>query len=120
VTPTVEDAILATGFAYVRNDVPDDNFKNVTALGMRARGIRRMGSAAIDLAYVASGRLDGFWELHLSPWDVAGGGAIVQAAGGQVTDQRGGGDWLFGGHLVATNGMLHEDVRGALAPLQGL
>jgi myo-inositol-1(or 4)-monophosphatase len=119
IAPEVEDAILATGFAYRRNEVADDNLDSFLGLARRARGIRRMGSAAIDLAYVASGRLDGFWELHLSPWDVAAGAALVRAAGGQVTDQRGGGDFLFGGHIVATNGLLHDGLRAALAPLKG-
>ena len=120
VTPFLEDAIVATGFAYARDDVPDDNLDNVVTLGRRARGLRRMGAAAVDLAYVASGRLDAFWELHLSPWDVAGGAALVRAAGGRITDMRGGEDWLFGGHIVASNGMLHDPLRTALAPLQGL
>ena len=114
VTPFVEEAILATGFSYLRNEKRDDNFEHVRRLGLRARGLRRMGSAAVDLAYVASGRLDGYWEFHLSPWDVAAGGAIVRAAGGCVTDLQGGEDWLFGGHLLATNGLLHEAMREAL------
>jgi myo-inositol-1(or 4)-monophosphatase len=119
VTPVLDSAVVATGFAYTRNEVADDNFENLRRVGLEARGIRRMGSAAIDLAYVASGRLDGFWELHLSPWDVAGGGALVEAAGGRVTDRRGGTDWLFGGHLVATNGLLHAGLQDALGPLEG-
>lgn len=120
ITPTLEDAILATGFAYGRNELEDTNLENVGRLGLLSRGLRRMGSAAVDLAYVASGRLDGFWELHLNPWDVAAGGALIQAAGGTITDQRGGQDWLFGRHLVATNGLIHEPLREALAPLRGL
>ena len=118
--PLLDDAILATGFAYRRDELADDNLANFVALGQRVRGVRRLGAAALDLAYVASGRLDGFWELHLKPWDVAGGAALVRAAGGRVSDQRGGEDWLFGGHIVATNGMLHEGLRAALAPLCGL
>jgi myo-inositol-1(or 4)-monophosphatase len=120
VTPVLEEAIVATGFAYARNELADTNFENLERIVMRCRGMRRMGSAALDLAYVASGRLDGFWELHLKPWDVLAGAALVLAAGGRVTDQRGGSDWLFGGHLVATNGLLHEPLRGALAPLRAL
>lgn len=114
VTPVLEEAILATGFAYDRHRVEDDNFDNTKRLGLRSRGIRRMGSAALDLAYVASARLDGFWELHLNAWDVAAGAALVRAAGGCVTDQQGGEDWLFGGYLVATNGLLQEPLRTAL------
>lgn len=120
ITPVLEDAIVGTGFSYHRNEREDSNFENVERIGMQARGIRRMGAAALDLAYVASGRLDGFWELHLSPWDVAGGTALVRAAGGTVTDQRGGEDWLFGGHIVAANALLHPKLRSALAPLKGL
>ena len=120
VTPFLNDAVLATGFAYERDDMPDDNFDNLVHLGRKARGIRRLGAAALDLAYVASGRLDAFWELHLSPWDVAAGAALITAAGGRVTDFRGGSDWLFGGHIVASNGMLHEPLRAELSPLEGL
>lgn len=120
VTPMLEDAIVGTGFAYDRNDLADNNLENVERIAGTTRGIRRMGAAAVDLAYVASGRLDGFWELHLSPWDVAGGAALIRAAGGRVTDQRGGEDWLFGRHIVASNGLLHESLRGALKPLAGL
>ena len=120
VTPVLDDAVLATGFAYDRNRLEDTNFDNLVQLGMRTRGLRRMGAAALDLAYVASGRLDGFWELHLNAWDVAAGVALIRAAGGRVTDQRGGEDWLFGRHVVATNGLIHEALRGELAPLRGL
>lgn len=114
-TPMLEDAIVATGFAYDRNDLANDNFENLRRMVLAARGIRRMGAAAIDLAYVASGRLDGFWELHLSPWDVAGGAALIRAAGGTVTDSGGGEDWLYGGQIVASNGLLHEALRSGLS-----
>ena len=80
-----------------------------------ARGVRRLGSAALDLAWVAAGRLDGVWELHLSPWDVAGGAALVRAAGGCVTDMTGGPDWLFGRHVAASNGPLHAALLARLA-----
>ena len=120
VTPLLEESVLATGFHYERDDQPDDNLDNLVQMARAARGLRRMGAAAIDLAYVAAGRLDGFWELHLSPWDVAAGAALVRAAGGRVTDQRGGDDWLFGRNIVATNGLVHEPLRAALAPLKDL
>jgi myo-inositol-1(or 4)-monophosphatase len=119
-TPVLEDAILATGFAYDLHEYADDNLQNLLRLGKRIRGIRRFGAAALDLAWVASGRLDGFWELHLSPWDVAAGVALIRAAGGRVTDQRGGERWLFGKNVVATNGLLHEPLRTALEPLKAL
>lgn len=119
-TPFLEESIVATGLGYRRNELADTNLDNVAALGMRVRDLRRLGSAALDMAYVASGRLDAYWELHLMPWDVAAGAALVRAAGGRVTDQRGGEDWLFGGHIVVSNGLLHEDLRRSLAPLKGL
>ena len=120
VSPSLPDALLATGFAYELDRLPDDNLDNLVRLARVARGIRRLGSAALDLAYVASGRFDGFWELHLNAWDVAAGAALVLAAGGRVTDVRGGDDWLFGRHLVATNGLIHEELRANLAALRGL
>jgi myo-inositol-1(or 4)-monophosphatase len=117
-TPMLEEAIVATGFSYDRNELEDDNFENLRHMVLRTRGIRRMGAAAIDLAYVASGRLDAFWELDLKPWDVAGGAAIIRAAGGEVSDFDGGENWLYGGSLVASNGMLHSDMRAALASVK--
>ncbi|MCU0726000.1 MAG: inositol monophosphatase [Planctomycetes bacterium] len=114
------ESLLATGFAYVRNESPDDNVDNFARLILKVLCIRRAGAASLDLAYVAAGRLDGFWELHLSAWDVAAGAAIVRAAGGTVTDLRGGEDFLTGRHIVATNGRLHEDLRANLCPLRSL
>ncbi len=118
VTPQLEDAIVATGFAYRRNEMADGNIKSVVNMIERARGIRRMGAAAVDLAYVAAGRLDGFFELHLSPWDVAGGAALIRAAGGVVSDYAGGENWLFGGNIVAAGRLLHTPLRQALTPFQ--
>ena len=119
-TPFLEDSVVATGFAYDRNNLADTNIDNFVSIGMKVRGMRRLGAAALDLAYVASGRLDAFWELHLKPWDVAAGAAILRAAGGRVSDQRGGEDWLFGGHIVASNGLVHEELRRCLASLKAL
>ncbi len=120
VTPAIPEALLATGFAYGIDHLADDNLDNLARVARTARGIRRLGAAAVDLAWVASGRLDGFWELHLKPWDVAAGAALIRAAGGRVTDARGGDDWLFGQHVVATNGLIHAELRGLLAPLRAL
>ncbi|MCE9636619.1 MAG: inositol monophosphatase [Planctomycetes bacterium] len=114
-TADLADAILATGFAYDIENLADQNFDNLRAVATAARGVRRLGSAALDLAWVAAGRLDGFWELHLSPWDVAGGAAVIRAAGGLVTDMTGGPDWLFGRHVAATNGPLHPALLARLA-----
>lgn len=122
-TADIGDAILATGLAYRRNELPDHNLDNITTIGFACADLRRMGAAAIDLAYVASGRIDGFWELHLNAWDVAAGVLLVREAGGRVTDFRGSErleDLLHGRHLVASNGLVHDQVRGRLAPLRGL
>ncbi|RMG16618.1 MAG: inositol monophosphatase [Planctomycetota bacterium] len=117
-TARLEDAILATGFAYVQDETPNHNLDNWVAVKRRARALRRMGSAALDLAYVADGRFDGFWELHLKPYDVAAGAVLVREAGGRVTDFLLGGDWLHGQHILATNGAIHQELHGALAPVR--
>lgn len=120
---TLEEAIVATGFPYDRNRLADNNLDNIPRIGAVAAGLRRMGSAAIDLALVAAGRLDGFWELHLEPWDVAAGILLVEEAGGRVSDFRGGTDperLLHGRNLVATNGRIHERLRSTLGPLRDL
>jgi myo-inositol-1(or 4)-monophosphatase len=113
-TSEVADAIFATGFAYDRENLPDDNTENFRSVLMACRGMRRGGSAAHDLAWVACGRLDGFWELWLNPWDLAAGAALVRAAGGHVTDMAGGGAWLCGAHIAATNGRLHDELLSLL------
>jgi myo-inositol-1(or 4)-monophosphatase len=105
------NAILATGFPYRRNELEHDNLANFGRFFHDVRGMRRMGSAALDLAWVAAGRLDGFWELHLGPHDVAAGGLLVREAGGVVSDADGGEDWLFGGHVVAAGPGLHGAIR---------
>lgn len=110
-TERLAEAILATGFPYRRGELEHSNLENFGRFFYDVRGLRRMGSAAIDLAYTAAGRYDGFWELHLAPHDVAAGGLIVREAGGIVTDADGGGDWLRGGSLVAAGPGLHEAIR---------
>lgn len=122
-TADIGDAILATGLAYRRNELPDHNLDNITTLGFATADLRRMGAAAIDLCYVASGRIDGFWELHLNAWDVAAGILLVREAGGKVTDFRGSYELeplLHGRHVLASNGVIHEQIRSRLAPLRGL
>jgi myo-inositol-1(or 4)-monophosphatase len=108
---TLGESILATGFPYRRNELPNNNLANFNAFFLDVRGMRRMGSAAMDLAYVAAGRLDGFWELHLSPHDVAAGALLVREAGGVVEDVDGGEDWLRGGHIVAAGPGIFEAIR---------
>lgn len=105
-TDDLGQAVLATGFPYRRGELPNDNLGNAARLVRPVRGLRRMGSAAVDLAYTAAGRLDGYWELHLAPHDVAAGALLILEAGGVVQDLRGGQDWLRGGSVVAGPGEL--------------
>ena len=108
------DAILATGFPYRRNELAPNNLENFAGLFLDVRDLRRVGSAALDLAYTAAGRYDGFWELYLSPHDVAAGALLVREAGGRVADVDGGEDWLRGGHIVAAGPALFETLRARL------
>jgi len=122
-TADLGDSLLATGFAYDLDRVPDSNLDNLAALALASAGIRRLGSAALDLAFTACGRLDGFWELHLNPWDVAAGILLVREAGGRVTDFPGREALprlLHGRNLVATNGRIHDALRSRLAPIRGI
>ena len=105
-----EDAFLSTGFPYRKNQNIDDYLQILREYLGRIRGIRRMGSAALDLAYTACGRFDGFFEASLSPWDVAAGALLVQEAGGQVSDYWGADNWLFGRSILASNGHLHPEL----------
>jgi myo-inositol-1(or 4)-monophosphatase len=113
-TTELRDAILGTGFPYRRGELEHSNLANFGRFFYDVRGLRRMGSAAVDLAYVAAGRLDGFWELHLAPHDVAAGALLVREAGGEVTDAGGGEDWLRGGHIVAAGAPLAALIRPRL------
>ncbi len=113
-TPTLNTALLATGFAYDRRTRPDNNVGHFAHFIRRCQGLRRAGAAALDLAYVACGRLDGFWELRLHPWDVAAGILLVQEAGGRVTDLEGGPDYLSGEQIVASNGHIHDEMLAVL------
>jgi myo-inositol-1(or 4)-monophosphatase len=99
-------ALIATGFPYGRTEMPEamDLFGRFAAI---TRGMRRLGSTALDLCYVASGRLDGYYERGIWPWDIAAGGLILEEAGGKVTNYRGGALDLEGREIVASNGRLH-------------
>lgn len=113
-TPVIGDSLLTTGFAYEREGTPNPNLPNFSRVVYKARSTRRPGSAAIDLAYVAAGRFDGFWEAHLSPWDVAAGALLVQESGGRVGDFNGGEAWLWGENILATNGRIHRELESLL------
>jgi len=97
-TTELGEAMVATGFPYDHEAYP--NHDNFVRVGRRARAMRRCGSAAIDLCFVAAGRYDAYWELGLKPWDLAAGALIVEEAGGVVTDLDGGDDWLHGRNFV--------------------
>ena len=93
-TTELQKSLLVTGFPYNAWNTPQDNFANFVKFGKLSQGVRRLGSAALDLCYVAAGRFDGFWELALNPWDVAAGGLICEEAGARVTNVDGGADYL--------------------------
>jgi myo-inositol-1(or 4)-monophosphatase len=112
---TIEEAMLATGFPYDRRTNPDNNFDAFVAIKRRCQAIRRCGSAALDLCLVSDGTYDGYWEMKLSPWDIAGGVAILRGAGGRVTDFDGDADFISSGRLIATNGRVHDALASALA-----
>lgn len=116
-TDRLASALLATGFAYDRRERAAHYLAFVQAFMERCQGIRRAGAAALDLAWLAGGRIDGFWEFGLSAWDVAAGVIIVQEAGGQVTEIEGGPLHLRAPRLLASNGLLHSDMQQVLATL---
>ena len=110
----IHDALLATGFPYNDFSNLDAYLEFLKWTMTHARGVRRLGSAATDLAYVACGRFDAFWEYDLKPWDVAAGAVIVKEAGGTVTDYKGKSDFLFGREIVASNKLLDKLILGKI------
>ena len=106
----LDKSLLATGFPYDHRDFADFYLSYFKAFMIRCQGIRRGGSAALDLCYVACGRLDGFWELKLKPWDIAAGSLIITEAGGKLSDFSGK-PFSFRGHeTLATNGLIHDEM----------
>jgi len=106
----LEGALIGTGFpfrSYENLDAWIDGFRELLP---RTSGVRRAGSAALDLAHVASGRLDGFWEIGLSPWDISAGCLLIQEAGGMVSDFAGKQDFLKSGNVIAGNAKIHDEV----------
>lgn len=112
---SVDEALFATGIPF--RGIPEHELflRQLQAVMQVSAGIRRFGSAALDLAYVASGRYDGYWENGLNPWDIAAGIVIVREAGGFVTDLAGGKRMLHGGGILAANSALHPELQGLLA-----
>ena len=114
-TAELSRAVLSTGFSYDRHTAAYNNLAQWEAMLMEARDMRRFGSAALDLAFVAAGRLDGYWERPLHSWDCLAGLLLVEEAGGQTSDYSGGKANLYSGaEVVATNGLLHDRVLAVL------
>jgi myo-inositol-1(or 4)-monophosphatase len=115
----LDQALLVTGFPYDIRTTAETNLPEYAALSVNAQGVRRFGSAVLDLCYVACGRLDGYWEFSLGPWDMAAGGLIVQEAGGRVTNVHGGPWRVDGPGVLASNGLVHEAIQAALGAVRG-
>jgi myo-inositol-1(or 4)-monophosphatase len=109
-TERLSRALLATGFPYDIREDRNNNMNYSSAMELRGQAVRRAGSAALDLAYIAAGRLDGFWELKLAPWDTAAGWLLVDEAGGCLTDLRGAPYRLDSPDILASNGILHAEM----------
>ncbi len=114
---SLEGALLGTGFPYSDFSYVDTYMETLKALIPKTAGIRRPGSAALDLAYVAAGRLDGFWEFNLKPWDIAAGALIIQEAGGIVTDFAGGEKHLESGNIIAGSPKVFHGILTTIQPL---
>jgi myo-inositol-1(or 4)-monophosphatase len=114
-TGDIEHALIATGFPREREREPDNNFATFVKVKKKCQGVRRCGAAAVDLAFVADGTYDGYWERKLAPWDLAAGVAIVAAAGGRVSHLHGGPVQLANGQVLADNGALHEVLLSLVA-----
>ena len=108
--PNIDESMLATGFPADTSTAKYNNLEIFQALTNKTHGVRRDGSAALDLCYVACGRLDAFWEMKLNPWDVAAGSLIVEEAGGEVSNLISGKFDMFSGHILASNKLIHEQV----------
>lgn len=111
----LQDALIGTGFPFRDFKYLDDYLSMFKSMIQKTMGIRRAGSAALDLAYVANGSLDGFWEIGLSAWDIAAGGLLVREAGGIVTDLSGQSGWLESGNILVASPKIHDDMQAIIA-----
>lgn len=113
------DGMLGTGFPKGENDPPDANIANFISFSQQAQCVRRLGSAALAIAYVAAGRLDGFWEVAIHQWDIAAGGLIVEEAGGKVTDIFGKPDYMqMPPSILCANPVIHQKMLDVLAEVR--
>lgn len=108
--PDLIQSLLVTGFPYDITGNPDHPAEHFTNFLHASQGIRRLGSAALDLAYLAAGRFDGFWEVALQPWDMAAGRLMVEEAGGTVSDFQGNPSTIYVKQIVASNGPIHQEM----------
>lgn len=113
--PALKDALVATGFPYYEFNQTQQYLQVLGSFMGKSHGVRRLGSAALDLVYVAIGRFEGFFEFNLNAWDVAGGAIIVQEAGGKLSKFSEGGDYIFGREIVASNGRIHSEMLQTIA-----
>ena len=113
-TSRLSRSLLATGFPYDLRESPVNNFDHFRNFAFRTHAVRRCGSAALDLCYVAAGRFDGFWEMKLGPWDLAAGSLMVAEAGGRVTDFEGRPLGLDGRRVLASNSRIHREMMKIL------
>ncbi|GAM08117.1 inositol-1-monophosphatase [Geobacter sp. OR-1] len=115
----LKSSILASGFPYDRTWDNENNLELYARFTMATQGVRRFGAAALDLAYVAAGRLDGFWECKLKPWDVAAGKLLVQEAGGRVTNYSGDAYSVYDHRIVASNRLVHDEMLEIISSRPG-
>jgi len=109
-TSELTGSLLATGFPYDIRDSRENNLDNFKTMAKEVQAIRRAGAAALDMAYVAAGRFDGFWELKLNPWDTAAACLMIEEAGGKISDIFGRPWNLLSPHILASNGRIHEQM----------
>lgn len=114
-TGELQQSLLATGFPYNIKEKIREVMDDLGTILPQTQGVRRAGAAALDMAYVACGRLDGFWEINLKPWDTAAGLILIEEAGGRASDFKGGACNLLGNEIVVSNSLLHEQLTSLLA-----
>ncbi len=117
-TSALLESLLATGFPYDIRQSSNNNLAEFSTFAVHAQAIRRAGSAALDLSYVAAGRFDGYWEFKLSPWDIAAGSLLVEEAGGKLTNWSGAKFDIFKGEIVASNGLIHNEMLAVLRKIK--